>query len=315
MISHKIYSTCSNDFQSFIEPDIRATRTLVSKSSSYELPVSHRALPLITYLYNLKRACQTLFSNPHFIALINQNPRLLYKYLGNYLARNFSKRDRLSIVINHYYFLSKHAKPGFFASILRETVIWSQCINELNIAIKIKFPVGIDFDGDLTLVFEMDDNPIYAVSFTFIPTSLIDGSSNQAIFVGRVQGTAEFDLIKKATKSLSDITPAALLIAALQGVGTAFNIDKIIGISNERHLYRYTRDSKQHFFDYDSFWSSFNVEKENGFFHLPIPFPEKPLSSLKPNHRSRTVRKRAYKKELSMSIADYCRGNLLLKSE
>lgn len=287
------------------------TRTLFSKGYAHTFSTVYRALPWFLHINGHLKLCRVMTSNPHLIELTRRRPQLIYKYLGSYLARNFPVRNRLAILTNHYHFLATRAKADFFSLVLNQTIIWRQTVDEDEFTIRLEFPAGIDFDGDLALVFSCNDIPVYAVSFTFVPASVIDGSSGQVLFVSRVQGISSFDVIRQATKKLYDITPASLLVVALQGIGLAFGIDKLVGISNDMHLYRYTRVNETHFFDYDSFWRSFHVDSSAVFFHIPIPFVEKPLAELKPNHRSRTIRKRAYKGEVCETVEQYVRTNFL----
>lgn len=56
------------------------------------------------------------------------------------------------------------------------------------------------------------------------------------------------------------------------------------------------------YFDYDAFWQHFNGERTaNNLFVLAVDAPEKPIEEVKAKHRSRTLRKRQYKRALRVA--------------
>lgn len=240
-------------------------------------------------------------TDPELTKLIRAHPRIIYRYLDDYLAFNFSTHKKLTILANHYKFLLLHTNPDFFKAIQEKCCIWQENQRGSQYSISLEFPFGYDFEGDLLLVFNVDRVPLYSLSFTFVPGEVVDISLGQAIFVGKVQGVTNFELIKHTTKNLHDIIPAALLVAALQGIALVYNVQVIIGVSNQHQL---SNEGNPTFFNYDLFWSSLggNKTKEN-LFVMAVPFPEKPIDLIKHNHRKRTLRKRQYKNQLMLEAS------------
>lgn len=65
--------------------------------------------------------------------------------------------------------------------------------------------------------------------------------------------------------------------------------------------------------DYNALWAQLGGERTaNQLFLLSISPPEKPLKSLKPNHRARTLRKRRYKLALRQAVALACQATFYL---
>ena len=283
-------------------------RELVNKGGTYASTLAYKTLPLIPDHLKLN---QLLLANLHLAAIAKRQPGMIYKYLGHYIATNFSTKERLSILMNHYTYLNRYASTDFFKRVQQKSPLWQQAVDDDLFTINLTFPFGVDFEGDLALVFELNQQPIYAISFTFIPADLVDDVENQAIFVSRVQGSKHFELIRKATRSLYDITPAALLVVALQGIAMSFGINVLVGVNAKNQLYGSVEEISEHFFDYDSFWDSFSAQKLDDFFQLPIPFPEKPLTSIKANHRSRTIRKRQFKQQVCQSVYQHTQDYFL----
>lgn len=275
---------------------LRLAKQLSSRGYSHLLTTSFRSTKILLHLRNHLKFVQLMHSNPNLAKLIQIYPRLIYRYLGNYLAIHLSTSTKLTILENHYRFLLQYTHIDFFRRVLKKTYLWQETHNNDQYSIVLEFQFGRDYEGDLSLVFEFNSLPIYVVSFSFIPGKAMSFQFDQAIFVGRIQGLASFELIRNMTKNLYDIAPPALLMAALQGVALAFKIDTIIGVNNEKQL----SSTKAHiYFDYDLFWSSLTAYKtKENWFALPVPFLEKPIEMIKNNHRRRTLNKRQYKNKI-----------------
>ena len=242
-------------------------------------------------------------------ALIKHQPRLGYKYLGKYLAINFSRQARLGILYNHYDYLIRHVRTSFFSSLLKGVPLWQDSRDEDGVmSIQLTFPDGIDFEGDLALTFAHNDVPLYSISFVVAPGQYVHSPQAQVLFVSRIQGTRNFGQIRQCTKSCHDITPAAMLIAALQGVAAALGISLLAGISTEERLY----DAIS--FDYNSFWESFQAERTlDNLFFLPLPLVKTPIELIKGKRRERTLRKRRYKDEICEAVSLGFASQLLTK--
>ena len=241
-----------------------------------------------------------MHANPDLAKLIRIHPRLIYRYLGDYLITNFSTADKLAVLTAHYRFLLRSTQKDFFKSIQEKACLWQETHNNNQYSIALVFPFGRDSEGDLSLIFEFNSQPIYLVSFTFISTEVKPFQFNQAIFVGRIQGLTDINLIRNTTKSIHDIAPSALLMAALQGVALACKLNTIIGVSNDQQV---STTDKHIFFNYDLFWYSLGADKtRENLFVLPVPFTEKPIELIKNNHRRRTLHKRQYKNKIKQEI-------------
>ncbi|WP_161599603.1 DUF535 family protein [Hymenobacter nivis] len=278
----------------------------LERGGLFALKTGLRAAPIVLHLpahFKLNR----LMNSPSLQALVKHQPRLGYKYLGNYLANNLSRNARLGILYNHYDYLARQVQGSFFASLLTGVPLWQDCRAEDGVmSIQLTFPSGIDFEGDLALTFAHNGVPLYNISFVVAPGRYVRSPKAQVLFVSRIQGTRNFELIRQCTKSCHDITPAALLISALQGVAAALNINTLVGISTEERLYDTIT------FDYNSFWESFQAERtpENLFF-LGLPLVKTPIELIKGKRRERTLRKRQYKDDVCEAVRQGFTSHLL----
>ena len=57
---------------------------------------------------------------------------------------------------------------------------------------------------------------------------------------------------------------------------------------------------------YDDFFTELGIPKSAaGFFRVPLPLQEKPLTFIKHGHKIRTREKRAFKQQIQLACADF----------
>jgi len=228
-------------------------------------------------------------------------PRLLFKYLTDYVGADLSRKERASILIDHYAFLTNRVDGSFFRMIVDGRMeLWHQNIGEHSYRIFLTFPrtATAHYEGDLLLIFEADGVDIYVLSFAIGPGSIAGLAASRAIYIARVQGKGKgLHMIRTATKACLDVSPPTLLLAAAEGVATALGLNHLVGIGADNHIsasadYRPQEMVKA----YDEFWlAAGGLRLERNMYHLPLPSPHKPIQSIKRNHRSRALRKREYR--------------------
>ena len=236
--------------------------------------------------------------------LLERQPRFTYKYLSRYTAVSFSRRERLTVILNHYDFLTATVGAAFFKLVASKPIIWQEQRGADNFTIVLSYPTLVGFEGELSLSLRVNEVLAQVVSFVIVPGQLVGSGSAQAILFSQVQGAHHPVLYKHATKTLLDITPASLLVHAAYGLASALGIRHAVGVSTAEQL---SQDSGK-CFDYDAFWAQFGGQRTNDqLFLLTVPAPEKPLESLKSHHRTRTLRKRQYKLALRRAVEQTCR--------
>jgi len=239
-----------------------------------------------------------VFMSPETKPLVQAEPRVMFKYLGNYVDLGLSRSERAAILIDHYAFLKERVDGHFFRSILDgRCELWRQDAGEHLYRICLSFSRKYHEEGDLSLIFEADGVDIYTLSFTIGP-GCIAGLGCRALYIARVQGKGSgLHLIRAATKSCLDVSPAAVLLAAAEGVATALEVRDMVGIGASNQLSADLRPQQGMVDAYDKFWLAVGGRPlSRNMYHLPVPAFTKPIQSIKRNHRLRTLRKREYKR-------------------
>lgn len=231
--------------------------------------------------------------------IVRAEPRLILKYLGDYLGADLSRKERASILIAHYAFLKDRVEGNFFRTIVGcRLELWQRMIGEHVYRICLTFPRTTNSEGDMSLIFEADHVAIYTLSFAIGPGSIAGLAACHAIYIARLQGKGKgLHLIRSATKNCLDISPAALLLTATEGIATALGLSHMVGIGADNHV-AVSADSRPAGMAkaYDEFWiTAGGLRLERSMYHLSVPSPRKPIQSVKRNHRLRVLRKREFK--------------------
>lgn len=247
--------------------------------------------------------------------ILRAEPRLAFKYLFGYLAMDLSRAERASMLIQHYALLQERAQDDFFSSIADGRLeLWATKIAETGYGIGLSFPHTADGEGDLALYFRAGSVDIYILSFTIGPGSIAGLSAEHAMYIARVQGKGHgLDLIRKATRACRDVSPAMLLLAAAEGIAEALDLEYMVGIGAATQISTAIGKAAEGLVKaYDEFWTAAGAERSTrNMYVMPVPRPAKPILSVKRDHRSRTHRKRRFKKDVKDQVRDLFRTSAL----
>jgi uncharacterized protein len=247
-----------------------------------------------------------LLSHPQSALLIQDHPRLPFKYLGNYIALRLPLRVRRSILAAHYRFLQQKFSVKFLDFVLRSPpVLWQSVIDERAFKITVDYPDS-DYEGDLRFVFSMDDSEVYKLIFVFASGREFD-LPGEVIVVTNIQGAPDFDRVKVATKTCYDIQPAHILMAAASGLAEATRVSCLLGFHETRQI------SNGHglIFSYHKFFATYGDEiGRQKMYRVPLPYSEKPVADIRSNHRNRNLRKRRFKAGIRSQVIGAVRGYL-----
>ena len=104
---------------------------------------------------------------PEFLPVRKVAPGLAFKYLGDYLGRSFSRKERVSILFDHYAFLKERVGTDFFHAIAAGRVLlWEHHGAGSVYRIWLTFPQSTHREGDLSLILQAGSVDIYTLSFS-----------------------------------------------------------------------------------------------------------------------------------------------------
>ncbi len=124
--------------------------------------------------------------------------------------------------------------------------------------------------------------------------ALCQYQGKRTLFIGGLQGAKAnipHDAIQAATKSCHGLFPKRLLLEACTELTAYLDVEQIIAVSNDTHIYqswRY-RKKKQGLLhaDYDSFWESLSGERTaERTFRLPLFIARKAMEEIASKKRA-----------------------------
>jgi len=229
------------------------------------------------------------------------------------MFRGLPARHRGESFVHHFQFLEGHLP----ASVLDqphplEMTVFERREGDHDYTVRLDCAPQISrFEGELRLALLVNGVPIYCLQFSIVPGWVVQSQERDAIFVLRVQGLkGQYELVRRATKELEEVAPPALLMAALQGLASAWDIRSMAMVCAKRQ-YCYVESADGLFTQtYDDFFAALGATRTtDDFYSSPLPLPSKPLDLIRNGHKSRTVRKRAFKLRISEEVCGWAIAN------
>jgi uncharacterized protein VirK/YbjX len=250
-----------------------------------------------------------ILNNPIFREVARSNPRFVFKYLTpDYLVRGLTVAERASSFTHHY----RRMQSTLPDLLLRQTLHGDVNLHEIHrgddrFTLTMGLPQPLDKEGEMSLNLRVNGEIVFVLSFTVVPGWVVKSESAEVLLITQLQGRrGAYQQISLATKALHDVAPAALLLAALQGIGTALGIDQLAAVCATRQTC-YTVECASAFSTaYDGFFNELGIARNAaGFFVSPVPIEEKPLAWIKQGHKLRTKDKRAFKHEIQKACSAF----------
>jgi len=247
-------------------------------------------------------------SRPAYRQLIEVNPRFPFKCTAiDYLARGLTAAQRAACFIHHYRRLPDVLPEKVLMQVLLEDIVLDEIRQgDDSFTVRMGLSRPWDYEGEFSLNFEVNGEGVFVLSFTIIPGWVVQSAAQEVVLVSRLQGVkGAYDEIQRATKSMNDVAPPALLFAALCGVAEAFGIKAMAGITAPMKTEFHDCEGEAERIEqaYDEFFKELGATQGPANFYLaPMPPEEKPMTSVKQGHKIRTRKKRAFKLQITRRI-------------
>ncbi len=249
-----------------------------------------------------------VLARPAYRRLVHLDPRFALKWLAlDYLARGLTVSQQAKCFIHHYRRLPDVIPEDLLGRVMLERIPLAE-IREGNHCFSIKMGLSRPWDneGEFSLDLEVNGKMVFVLSFTIVPGSVVQSEAEEVILISRIQGVRGcFNEIQLATRTLRDVAPPALLLAALCGVAEVYGIRAMAGINAtmkpEFHFYE---GEAAHMHEaYDGFFAELGATKGRaGFYLSPLPPLEKPMILIKRGHKTRTREKRKFKRQIAQRV-------------
>jgi uncharacterized protein VirK/YbjX len=243
---------------------------------------------------------------PPYFEAARSDPIFACKYLStDYLVRGLTVAERAACFTHHY--MRIHAVlPD---RLLRHTLYGSVTLHEIpdagdRFSLTMGSPRPFDREGEMSVNLVVDGKVVFVLSFAIIPGWVVKAEAAEVLLITRIQGQkGAYSEINRATKTLHDVAPASLLLAALQGVANAIGIPEFAGVCAINQPCFSAEHAAEFHNAYDDFFAELGMAKNAaGFFLSPLPIEDKPLYRIKQGHKLRTREKRAFKQQIAQAV-------------
>jgi uncharacterized protein VirK/YbjX len=245
------------------------------------------------------------------------NPRFLFKYLPpRYLARDLPAPTRTACFLHHYRSLHRVLSDSLLRRVLQGDVALFQMregdhLFEITMGRSrhIANSRHVDHEGELSLNLLVDGAHVFILSFTIVPGWVVESDSPDVLMISRIQGGLDvFQKIQLASRAMLGIPPEMLLLAVLQGVGEAFGIRQMAGVSAFRHICYCHEDDAIFKRAYDELFTRIGATRNAiGYFVASFPLLEKPMSEVKRGQKTRSRARRALRRQMAIDAFEYLR--------
>ena len=205
--------------------------------------------------------------------------------------------------MGHYAALSKLVRSTSGGGFAQRVLIWQKVLHGEDAPLSIVLePARLaPMEGELQLRFSFKSD-LYVLTFLLAPGQVFDLDCRNILFIGGVQGRiGAREEVREASRLNGEISPAAMLVLAVQAIGRVMRVDGLIAIGEDDHISMGYSPAKI-MFDYRRLWTEVGGKRVGAHYRLPLQTVHKPLSEISLSHRRRTKRKREAKKLVSESI-------------
>lgn len=238
----------------------------------------------------------TFLETPPMAGVSSIDTILTERYQHRYISKAWNRERRLAVLREHYEFaLARFPRPLFHVLYRERQVLLGTVIlrNGESLSLMLKAPFRRAREGEMTL--SLVDHQGMQVSYAAF--SFIDGG--KAIAIGCLQGAphhAGLEAVRELTRQCHGLRPKNLLLSMIRSLAEAFDVERVLGISNEGHVFAGIANKVKA--DYNGFWRESGAqESDDGFYAMAPHEPVRCETEVESKRRSEFRRREALRHE------------------
>ena len=261
----------------------------------------------VIYSFREQKKILALLTEDEFKGIPQIQPVFPFKYLHEkYLATGLSVQHKAQALLNNYQALKYYICRKSLDHIIHNEIILFSRETDSDSTIQIVFLMSHSsrIEGELSLLFRIDNANAFILSFTIVPGEVVRCPAEQALLISRMQGErCVGEKVRAATRALRGVSPPMALLEALQGIASAFCIMHLAAVPAVHQPYFSEEQAPTFLKNYDEFFLTSGLTRGSGrFFEAPLPLPKKPLTAIKPGNRPRAKVQREIRKEIVETV-------------
>jgi uncharacterized protein VirK/YbjX len=230
---------------------------------------------------------------------------ILFRPKRPYLWSGLNPDLRTAGLLAHFgWLLSRHTAQtvcDFYAR--GEQRYFSQTFPEGEVCLALEPARGLGREGELAFHLKLNNVSLMRAAFSILPAHMVGIESPGLVMViGNMQGTKHLNQeIKIVTQRMERTRPQNILMTALQGLATGWQLVGMVGVSNSSHVYSGYRSLSQRVGQsYDSLWQELGTSGAVTAAHwrLPIQWVARSEQDVPSNKRSQLRRKNEIRQKI-----------------
>ena len=261
----------------------------------------------------LSTAWFSLLSKVPLRDLVELDPSLCRRLRPPYLCADWSSREILAILKQHYEWAVHCLPPSMFQALyLRNELLLATWTTKRRYVVYLRHcgkSRSYRKEGELVIDLECLDEPGELTSM--IGTVALDPEGRRCFYIGGVQGALKHlgaTSIKQAMREMHDLRPKSLVFFVAQTLACAWGCQRILAVTETSHAYgihkkrKFQKGDEIHF-DYNAAWIEVGgTAASANFYELPLVTPCRSREQMKPNHRPKYARRYAMMDDIVAQI-------------
>jgi hypothetical protein len=235
---------------------------------------------------------------------------LLYLSHRYFLSRDFTPRARILAAAAHYRHEDTALCDEYFRAVYLNggLRLWRAGTGDAGYDIVLHTGRDVCREGGLSLVFRAKGESIGILSFSFLPSRILDPRGTAGLpplvsFVTRKHLTQDRAYQPDFHRAFHRATVAQMLISAFSGLLQAKQVDVAVGIGGRMHPSNTPDRTEQFERAYDLSWQALGAKPLGQHHLLHFPLPHKPLDEMDAARRKRVRQRRAVQHDIETSAA------------
>ena len=248
---------------------------------------------------------RAFFQSRGLAQLIHDDLTVMLRPLRPYLWGGLTPDARTLGLLAHFqWLLSRHNMAAVLDFYKRGAqVFYTQTYSEGDISLVLEPARGLGREGELSLHLKFNGVAVMRAAFSILPAEMLGIQEDGFVMViGNMQGQRALNQeIKIVTQKMERTRPQNILMTALQGLATGWQLVGMVGVSDAAHVYSGYRSLSQRVGQsYDGLWAELGTTGAVSKTHwrLPIQWMARSEQDVPSNKRSQLRRKNEIRQKI-----------------
>jgi len=250
-------------------------------------------------------AIRHFFLSKGLASLTRNELPLMLRPMRSYLWRGLNVAGRAHAQLAHFEWLLQHhsaaAVEAFYQRGSYE--VFAQAYPEGTIRVVLLPSRALGREGELELHLKLNDTSVMRTAFSILPSQVLGVSEDGFILVvGNMQGLRSVNQeIKTVTQKMERTRPQNILMTALQGLASGWELVGMVGVSDAAHVYSGYRSLSQRVGQsYNGLWEEMGTTGavSDTHWNLPIQWVARSEQDVPSNKRSQLRRKNEIRQKI-----------------